>query len=162
MDRFKHIAQHRLEIVSEYDTATGSDWYDEGATAYARLTINVTDDPEGVRHVFVRWEGDASGTGLVSDPILMDRPKKAVASWKIQFVLLVSSDPAGVFPPIVLWLDEGSVTDYSPLEATIGNTTRYVFVEWVGDFSGTAIQLSLRMDGPKSVTANKVLSEKSN
>jgi len=150
---FTYIAQHRLEIVSEYDTATGSDWYDEGTTAYAQLTTNVTDGPEGVRHVFVRWEGDASGTGLVSDPILMDRPKKAVASWKTQYVLHVSSDPAGVFPPIVLWLDEGSVTDYSALEATIGNTTRYVFMEWVGDFAGTGIQLSLRMDSPKSVTA---------
>ncbi len=151
---FTYIAQHRLEVVTEYDTATGSNWYDEGATAYAQLTTNVTDGPEGVRRVFVRWEGDASGTGLVSDPILMDRPKKAIASWKTQYVLRVSSDPAGVFASVLLWLDEGSVADYSALEATIGNTTRYIFLKWIGDFAGTDVQLSLKMDGPKSVTAN--------
>jgi len=149
---FTYDAQYRLEVVTEHDTASGSDWYDEGATAYAHLAINVTDGPEGVRFVFVKWEGDASGEGIVSDPILMDRPKTAIADWKTQYTLHVSSDPVGIFPPVTLWLDEGSLADYSVLEATAGNDTRYVFVGWAGDYTGIGTQLSLKMDDPKSVT----------
>ena len=150
---FTYKSQHYLEVVTEYDTASGSDWYDEGAAAYARLAINVTDGAEGVRFVFVKWEGDASGEGVVSDPILMDRPKTAIADWKTQYTLHISSDPVGIFPPVTLWLDEGSLADYSALEATVGNNTRYVFVGWASDYTGMSAQLSLTMDGPRSVAA---------
>jgi len=150
---FTYKAQYHLEVLTEHDTTSGSDWYDEGAMGYARLATNVTDGPEGVRFVFAIWGGDASGEGIASDPILMDRPKTAIADWKTQYTLHVSSDPVGIFPSATLWLDEGALADYSALEATVGNDTRYVFRGWAGDYTDASTQLSLKMDGPKSVTA---------
>lgn len=150
---FTYKAQHRLQVVSLYGSPAGADWYDDGATAYARLAANVTAGAEGVTYVFVKWEGDASGQGMISDPIVMDRAKKAVAAWKTQYRLLMSSDPVGIFPSSTVWLDEGSVTDFSAIERTNGTDARYVFYEWSGDYAGTSMEGSLKMDGPKSITA---------
>jgi len=150
---FTYVAQYRLEVSAPYVSPTGADWYDAGTTAYAELPINVTAGPEGVRYVFARWEGDASGQGLVSDPIVMDRAKKAVAAWKTQYSLKVSSDPVSVFAAYALWFDAGSTADFSVSEKTTGDDSRYVFAQWTGDYAGTSVQGSLRMDGPRSVTA---------
>jgi len=150
---FTYTAQYRLEVSSPYVSPTGADWYDSGTTAYAGLPTNATTGPEGVRYVFARWEGDASGQGLVSDPIVMDHAKKAVAAWKTQYSLAISSDPASVFSAYVLWFDAGSTADFFAPERTNGTDSRYVFALWSGDYFGASVQGSLRMDGPRSVTA---------
>lgn len=150
---FIYKTQYYLEVVSLYGSPSGTDWYDEGATAHARLAANMTAGPEGVRYVFVKWEQDASGQETVSDPIVMNRPKKAVAVWKTQYSLRISYDPVGTFSPSSLWFDAGSVAEFAAPEGTNGTDARQVFVQWVGDYSGTSAHGSLKMDGPKSVTA---------
>jgi hypothetical protein len=150
---FAYKAQYHLEVLSPYGSPTGTDWYDEGATVYARLVTNVTAGAEGVRYVFVSWKGDASGQGIVSDPIIMDRAKKATAGWKTQYILRISSDPISIFSPLTLWFDEGSLADFSAPPGTNGTDTRYVFDQWFGDCSGANARASLQMDGPKSITA---------
>ena len=150
---FTYKTQYYLEVISSYGSPSGTDWYDEGATTNARLATNMTTGPEGVRYVFVKWGQDASGQGAVSDPIIMDRPKKAAAAWKIQYNLRISSDPVGIFSPSSLWFDAGSVAEFAAPEGTNGTDTRQVFVQWVGDYSGTSAQGSLKMDAPRSVTA---------
>jgi hypothetical protein len=150
---FTYKAQYRLEVASPYGSPSGTDWYDEGATVNARLTTNVTAGPEGERYAFVRWEGDASGQGETSDPIIIDRAKKAVALWKTQYRLQISSDPAAIFSPSSNWYDEGSLASFSAVDMTNGTDARYVFSGWAGDYNDTGVQGSLRMDGPRSAIA---------
>lgn len=150
---FAYTAQYHLEVQSPYGSPTGTDWYDEGATVYARLVTNATTGAEGVRYIFVSWKADASGQGIVSDPIIMDRAKKATADWKTQYVLRISSDPISIFSPSTLWFDEDSLAHFSAPRGTNGTDTRYVFDQWFGDYSGADAEVSLQMDGPKSITA---------
>ncbi|MGA2239662.1 MAG: zinc ribbon domain-containing protein [Candidatus Bathyarchaeia archaeon] len=153
LQTFVYKTQHYLEVVSLYGSPSGSDWYDEGTTAQAQLVANMTAGPEGTRYVFVKWEQDASGQGIVSDPVVMNRPKKAVAQWKTQYNLRISYDPIGVFSSSTLWFDADSIAEFVAPEGTNGTDARQLFVEWVGDYSGTTVHGSINMDGPKSVTA---------
>jgi hypothetical protein len=150
---FIYKTQYYLEVASLYGSPSGSDWYDDGTTAQARLAANMTVGPEGVRYVFVRWEQDASGQGTVSDPILMNRPSKAVAQWKTQYNLRMSYDPVGIFSPSTLWFDADSTADFVAPQGTNGTDARQIFVQWGGDYSDTNVHGSIHMDGPKSVTA---------
>jgi hypothetical protein len=153
VNTFIYKTQYYLEVASLYGSPSGSDWYDDGATAQARLAANMTVGPEGVRYIFVGWERDASGQGTVSDPILMNRPSEAVAQWKTQYSLRMSYDPVGVFSPSSLWFDANSTVEFAAPEGTNGTDARLVFVHWGGDYSGTNVSGSIHMDGPKSVTA---------
>jgi len=150
---FAYTAQYHLEVLSPHGSPTGTDWYDEGTTVYARLVTNMTAGAEGVRYVFAGWKGDASGQGIVSDPIIIDRAKKAVAGWKTQYILRISSDPISILSPSPLWFDEGSLADFSAPAVTNGTDTRYVFDQWFGDYLSADARASLQMDGPKSITA---------
>jgi len=150
---FTYKTQYFLEVVSPYGSPSGSDWYDEGATARAVLDTNMTAGPEGMRYVFVKWDQDASGQGTATDSIIMNGPKKAVADWKTQYNLRISYDPVGLFSPLILWFDADSTAEFTAPEGTNGTDVRQVFVQWVGDYSGTSARGSVRVDGPKSVTA---------
>lgn len=150
---FVYKAQYHLEVVSPYATTSGTGWYDEGATAKAQLATNVTAGSEGIRYVFVRWEGDTSGQGILSDPIVMDHAKRAAAVWKTQYLLRISSEPVDVFPSSSSWHDANSLADLSAPAVTNGTDSRHVFSQWVRDYSGTNVKGSLQMDGPKSITA---------
>jgi ribosomal protein L40E len=150
---FAYKTQYYLEVDSLYGSPSDNDWYNESTIVQPRLVVNMTDGPEGVRYVFVKWGQDASGHGIVSDPILMDHPKKAVAEWKTQYNLRISCDPVGVFSPSTLWIDANSTAEFAAPEGTNGTDARQVFVQWSGDYSGTSVNGSIRMDGPKSVTA---------
>jgi hypothetical protein len=150
---FTYKTQYYLEVTSPYGSPSGSDWYDEGTSAQARLATNMTAGPEGVRYLFLQWDQDALGRATVSDPVVMNRPKKAVAVWKTQYNLRIDCDPIGVFSPSIIWFDADSAAEFSAPEGTNGTDARQVFVQWVGDYSGTSARGSVRMDGPKSVTA---------
>jgi hypothetical protein len=150
---FIYETQYYLEVVSLYGSPSGSDWYNQGTTVQARLATNMTAGPEGTRYVFVKWGQDASGQGTASDPVVMNSPKRAVAQWKTQYNLRMSYDPVGVFSPLTLWFDADSTAEFVASEGTNGTDARQVFVEWAGDYSGTAVRGSMHMDGPKSVTA---------
>jgi hypothetical protein len=150
---FTYKAQYYLEVVSQYGTPSRSDWYDGGTTAQAKLDTNMTSGSEGVRYLFVKWGQDASGQGTISDLIIMNGPKKAVATWKTQYILRISYDPVGLFSPSTLWFDAGSTADFLAPKGTNGTDTRQIFVQWEGDYTGTDSHGSTRMDGPKSVTA---------
>ena len=75
------IKQYYLTVASPYDTACGEGWYDAGETAYATLAIGL-EYVDGLAYGFVYWSGDASGWDLISDPIIMDVPKTAIANWE--------------------------------------------------------------------------------
>jgi hypothetical protein len=102
-----YVTQYYLTVTSGYDTPSGQGWYDDGSTAYATLANGDVSGlvspfagenempPEfimhKIRHVFTGWSEDASGTGLTSDAITMNRPKTAAANWKTEYHLTGSS-----------------------------------------------------------------------
>ncbi len=148
--------QYYLTVTSPYATPGGEGWYDSGSTAYATISVNIVNHGNGTRRVFVNWGGDATGTGTTSDPITMSGPKTAIANWKTQYYLTVSS-PYGT-PGGVGWYDDGD-TAYATLSTGVisyGNGSRQVFTNWSGDASGTNYAQSdpITMDGPKTTIAN--------
>jgi hypothetical protein len=86
----------------------------------------------------------------------MNSPKTAVASWKTQYYLTVTTtygNPSGGG-----WKDEG-LTANAHLDIGImsgGTGIQYVFTSWGGDTTGTSYAASddIVMDGPKTAIAN--------
>jgi len=76
-----YVKQYYLTVISAYDTTGGEGWYDEGETAYATLAIGL-DYVDTLAYGFVGWSGDASGWDLISEPIIMNTPKTAIANWE--------------------------------------------------------------------------------
>jgi len=147
--------QYYLTVTSAHGVPSGAGWYDEGATAHAGLdTGEIIID--GTKYLFVEWTVDASGTNYAqSDPITMDEPKFAVASWKTQYYLKVVS-PYGTTG------GEGWYDKYTYAYATVTPLivpgpagVQYVFTHWSGDASGTTSPSNpIYMDGPKTAIAN--------
>ncbi|MEM2939023.1 MAG: SdrD B-like domain-containing protein [Candidatus Bathyarchaeia archaeon] len=122
--------QYYLMVISPYDTPSGEGWYDSGDKAYASLATGIVNLTTGMHAVFTGWSGDASGTDLVSNPIIMDAPKTAVANWIIQYRVIFnqmgldqSANEAVVTVngsekkledlPFTLWVDYGSSVSYT-------------------------------------------------
>jgi len=152
--------QYYLTVVSPYDTPGGMDWYDKDDTAYATLDYGIEDLAPGQRAVFTGWTGDASGTGLTSDPITMNAPKTATALWVIQWHLDVEVIPpeAGTIPGEDWYNNCTTVTltadTYLPSEAGVGGV-RYKFSYW--DVDGTPVAgnpIDVHMDATHTATAH--------
>jgi uncharacterized repeat protein (TIGR02543 family) len=151
-----YIVQYYLTVISPHDTPSGDGWYDGGTNAYATITDGVVSGGAGVQYVFTGWGGDASGTGLTSDPILMDGPKTATANWKTQYCLTVVSlydTPGGAG-----WYDSGT-TAYATLATgtvdIVPGWVKAVFTGWGGDASGTGLTSDpITMNGPKTAIAD--------
>ena len=146
-------SQYYLTVNSDHDTPIGSGWYDAGTTAYAKLLNGLVTSGE-TRWVFTGWSGDASGTGLTSNPIIMDCPKTAVVEWKTQYWLSVIPFP---FPFIDTpsgdgWYDAGSIAYASVSDYAVPDVEGYqwAFSYWTFDASGTNLTSDpIIMDGPK-------------
>jgi|GEM_PF-1892967 len=147
-------AEYYLDVQSAYGTVTGTGWYASGTTAYATApgTVPVS---SGSRRVFDGWSGDASGSGTTSAPILMDGPKVAMASWKLQYNLRIDT-PYGT-AVTAGWYDAGTQTMARLDVGTIslGDGARALFQGWFGDASGTdsSGSTSIMMDRPHLVVA---------
>lgn len=82
---FRYKPQYLLSVSSQHGTATGTRWYAEGSEAFAVLDAGTVSDDLFHNWVFAGWTNDAPGTGLKSDPIVMDGPKDATAKWNREF-----------------------------------------------------------------------------
>jgi len=161
----EYKTQYYLTVISPYDTPGGEDWYNEGDTPSATLATGTVDIVPGlVQAVFTGWSGDASGTGLISNPITMNGPKTATADWKIQYYLDVVTDPS-IPPPIpgADWYDyctwvELTAPQYLPDENGVGGV-RYKFSYWDvdGGSQGMGVNpIDIHMDEPHTATAHYV------
>jgi parallel beta-helix repeat protein len=133
---YPYVPQYYLTVVSPYDTAGGTGWYDWGTTAYATLATGTVDIVPGwVEAVFTGWSGDATGTGLTSDPIFVNGPKTVVADWKIQYYLQVATNPSSLPPvPGADWYDNWTYVNltapqYDPNETGVSGV-RGSFSYW--------------------------------
>jgi hypothetical protein len=160
-----YTIQYRLSVSSPFGTVTGEGWYEEGSVAYAALNVGIIDHGDGTRHAFAFWSGDASGTDYSqSSPISMNAPKSAVANWKIQYQLTLTTTPASITSPAGAgWYDLG---DNAPISTTafvdiIPGSSRYRFNGWTTDHMGEIVDptrspTTVTMDEAKTVTANYV------
>jgi hypothetical protein len=155
--KFFYRRQFYLEVRSERGEVDGGGWYDEGETATVRVLSKIVAGRSGdERYVFVGWSGDASGQGERSNPIRIDGPKTAIANWKRQLALRVSATPSNLsYLESVRWYDEGARGEFAvPPAIGAGQSARYAFKYWSGDFIGQSPNGTLIMDGPKHVVAN--------
>src|SRR5439155_5261590 len=107
----------------------------------------------GQRLAFQGWSGNATGTLLTSDPILMDGPKTAVAQYGTQFYLDVSSAYGTVSGAD--WYDQGATAHaiVASREVVVSPGTRELFVGWSGDAAGTDVTSNgIAMDRSKIAT----------
>ena len=153
---FSYSAQYYLTVKTSYGAAKGEDWYDSGSSVQAVLNTGEVLESPGIDHVFTGWGSDASGTGLTSNPIVMDKPKNATANWKTRFLLTVESDPTNVTGLLGAgWFDAGSEATFSaPAIAIVNSSSRLRFDHWSGDFTGQSASGSVTMDRPMVVQAN--------
>ncbi|MGA8855754.1 MAG: zinc ribbon domain-containing protein [Candidatus Bathyarchaeia archaeon] len=82
----KYQTQYQLLIDSPYGAANGQGYYAAGSTA----TFSVS-TPWGfpVQQVFVRWEGDYTGTNPQGS-VTMDKPKVVHAVWSTSYIPLIA------------------------------------------------------------------------
>ena len=151
---FQH--QFYLTVISDYDTPTGSNWYNSGATAYAQLSRGTVQGTTGTRYVFTNWADDASGTYLKSTAIKMDAAKTATANWKTQYQITFGVNPAysgSTTPSATQYYDSGSSLQIKAIYS--GNS----FVAWtqIGTItiaSPSATTTTAIINGPGKITAN--------
>jgi ribosomal protein L40E len=77
--------QFVLKVRSEYGTAMGEGWYDEGTTASfsvwpPEIAYNGFLGTVGLKHLFTGWTGAAS-TSSTQGSLTMDGPKTVMARW---------------------------------------------------------------------------------
>ncbi len=153
--------QYRLTVVSAYGTPSGAGWHDAGSSPTASVTPTTVPGVAETRYVFVQWTGGASGTGGTSNPILMDAPKTATASWKTQYhVTLPTAPPAGVTTSCSVsdcWFDAGfsaaTVSASTGAIESVPGLTRLGFISWTGAAGGGSFSQSspFTIDAPKTV-----------
>jgi len=151
--------EYYLTVVSPYDTPSGEGWYYNGTQALASLATNVIDHGNGTRRIFTHWSGDASGTNhSKSEPIYMNKNKTAIANWKTQYYLTVTS-PYGTPVPSSGWFDAGTSITASVTSPWQGPTgTRYLCTGWTGTGSvppsGTDTSVTFTINQPSNITWN--------
>jgi hypothetical protein len=107
--------------------------------------------PTGTRYVWTSWSDGGAQTHTY---IVPSSSEAVTANYVVQYLLTVTSDH-GV-PSGAGWYDAGD-TAYARLDT--GNITidgtRYLFVNWTGDATGTnyAASDAIHMDGPKTAIA---------
>jgi len=153
---FTYSTQFYLSVQTDYSSISGEGWYDEGSIAQPVLQNGEVDEQQGIRLLFTSWAGDASGTNLTSNPITMDGPKNASATWQTEFFLTLQSDPPNVTALTGSgWYNDGSLANfYVPAAINATSNSRLRFDSWSGDYVGQSTNGSLLMDRPKVVTAH--------
>jgi len=131
-------------------------YYPEGARAFFNLTSGPI-NTAGTRYQFLGWVAEP-GNETVYGSVVMDSAKHVTGVWSTQHYLSVESTHGRASPSG--WYEAGQNVSISveSIEATAAGQT-WRFERWSGSINSTAPQITLLMDGPKTVTANSVDSE---
>jgi hypothetical protein len=153
--RAQYGTQFYLDVSTAYGEVAGAGWYDRGAKAHAVIASSQVAVSPGMRELFVGWSGDATGTGITSNEILMDGPRRVGTTWRTEYELRIES-PYGTVVGAG-WYQSGSFATASLNASVVGTATgeRVVFTGWTGDAAGAAAFGSnpILMSGPKSAHA---------
>ena len=143
--------QYYVTIISPTGSPTGSGWYNAGniATVAVQSTVQYAN---GTRRVFTGWNSTSLGNNPTAQ-IYVNAPTTLQALWKTQYAVTIQSEygtPLGSG-----WYDVGSTVPVSiQTQVDYGNGTRRSFASWTGGYTGTSPNVTLRMDTPKTLTAN--------
>ncbi len=143
--------QYYLTVSSDYGTTGNSGWYDAGTSATATIPSGTVAGTTGTQYVFAGWSGNASGTGLTSNPITMNGPATANATWTTQYYLTTTSAHGTVTGSG--WFNSGGTATATLNSLTAPGTTgvQYAFTNWGGDASGNTLTSNpIAMTGPKN------------
>ena len=144
------ITQYYVTILSPAGLATGSGWYNAGqiATIGVQSTVQYSN---GTRQVFTGWNSTMLGQTSTGQ-IIVNAPTVLQTAWKTQYLVNVQSQYGA--PQGSGWYDAGSTAYASvPPEIDYGNGTRRVFTDWIGDLVGTASNMTLNVNSPKTIDA---------
>ncbi|MGA2790230.1 MAG: M6 family metalloprotease domain-containing protein [Candidatus Bathyarchaeia archaeon] len=143
--------QYYVTIISPTGSPTGSGWYDDGNTATVAVQSTVQ-FANGTRKIFAGWNATSLGNNPTAQ-VYVDSPTTLQASWETQYAVTIQSEygtPLGSG-----WYDVGStVPVFIQTQVDYGNGTRRSFASWTGDYTGTSPNVTLRVDTPKTLTAN--------
>ena len=150
----RYSIAYLLVVNSAYGHPTPHGWIGEGQSASFQVETPDSTAP-GIRHIFTGWTGYGhnSYTGPNrSMTVVMNNSISETASWKTQFFLASSADPAGggsVNPASPgVWCDSAGVVQVKA-KANPG----YTFLVWEGNLSGTDTVQSITMNAKKTVKA---------
>jgi len=150
----QYTIQYYLNVFSLYGTTEGAGWYNANSTAYASLVNGTIEYGNRTRRAFAGWSGDASGLlYMQSNGIYMNGPKTAVANWKVQYYLTVTTAPPG----IATVAGEGWYDELKNATLTAPDVQGYGFTYWgVDGFSrGSGVtSIVVLMDAPHNAAAN--------
>jgi hypothetical protein len=151
---FQH--QYKLTVTSPYDTPSGSGWYDSGKTACAQLSSTTIQGTSGTRYIFTQWTGDATGTNQKSNPITMNAPKTATASWKTQYQVTFKVNPAysGTTTPTGTQYYDNSQTIQIKATPSANNFVAWTQTGTITITSPTTQTTTATVNGPGTITAN--------
>jgi hypothetical protein len=159
--------QYYLTVTTAHGSVTGSGWYNAGTSATATLGSLTSPGATGVRYLFTGWSGDASGTSLTSNPIIMSSPKTATApNWKTQYNLTIAQSGIGSDYPAKFIIVNGTSYDvagfstwanssdvytfsYAPQVLVAENSKQYLITGVSGNTTATSVTVSQ----PSTVTA---------
>jgi hypothetical protein len=147
--------QYYVRIISPIEIG-GEGWYDENAIVTINaLQVNAT-EKDGVRYLFIGWEGSGLGSYSGKSPIIsltVHGPLEEKAIWKKQYYLTLKSNYGKLEGEG--WHDEGKIVTFSiaPTILDFKNGTRVIFTEWTGDIKSSDQSASIIMDSPKTIIA---------
>jgi len=154
---FSYQTQYQFNVVTDpagIAVTSGGGWYNDGQsvqTNQAPPTVAQLNST-GIQYAFKDWVLDGAPQSGNQLTVTMDKPHTAVATYSIQYQLVVDS-PGGLGNPQGAgYYDAGSTATFS-VTSPVGFLVQQVLVQWQGDYNGTNPQGTITMDKPKTVHA---------
>lgn len=151
---FNYATQVYFEVSTDptgVTDVTTSGWYAKESSASVAAVPAEVEGTKGTKYVFATWTVDGtprSGNGFF---VAMDAPHKVIAEYDTMFLLTVMSDYGN--PQGGGYYKSGDTATFS-VDSPVGIGIQQVFVQWKGDYAGTDPKGSIKVDGPKTVTAD--------
>jgi M6 family metalloprotease-like protein len=144
------IKQYYVTIISPTGSPSGEGWYNAGTvvTVGVQSTVQYSN---GTRMIFNGWNSTTLGSDSTAQ-ITVNSPTRLLAAWRTQYLITVNSEYG---PPIGGgWYDAGASVQASvPAQINYSNATRRIFTGWTGDFTGTSNSVTVKVNSPKTLTA---------
>ncbi len=148
--------QYMVEVETEYSTASGGGWYNEGETATISIAETQVEHGNGTRRVFEGWSSDGaivSTQGTYS--FTVTEPRLYMAEWKTQYYVTAATQYSTASGEG--WYDKDSVAVVAVAQTVIqGIPYNKVFKGWrdeTGAIVSTQQTYSVVVDKPKTLTA---------
>ena len=147
--------QYFLTVTTDYGSATGSGWYDEGSVA--KVSINDEILTQGLtRNVFLGWSEDYGNEKEIS--VTVDSPKLVHSIWKTQHYLTLITDYGSAIGSG--WYDEGKRANFVvestsvSVEGLLGILgVKQIYDGWIDEVTGESYKGTLIVSMPKTLTA---------